>query len=135
MRTISQAMRYFQDEFIAASKIEDEVHMLTISVDPEFDRPEVLKGYAQELGADLDHWSFVTGDKQAITDFVVGGFKLAVGDKVEQEEPGVFDIAHSTKLALVDRHGGVRFFASTDGESLNELYHRLFPVLRAGPED
>jgi protein SCO1/2 len=130
---ISQSMVYFQDEYVRASKIEDQVHMLTVTVDPEYDTPERLKAYAGELGADLDHWTFITGDKKAITDFVVGGFKLAVGDKMEETEPGVFDIAHSTKLALVDRHGGVRFFSSTDGESLNELYHRLFPVMRAEP--
>lgn len=132
---ISQSMLHFHEQYIAASKIDDEVHMLTVSVDPEYDTPEVLAQYAKELGADLDSWTFVTGDKQAVTDFVVGGFKLAVGDKVEEAEPGVFDIAHSTKLALVDRHGGVRFFSATDGESLNELYHRLFPVMRAKAGD
>lgn len=131
---ISQSMLYFQEKFVASSKLEDEVHMLTVTVDPEFDRPEVLARYAQELGADLDHWSFVTGDEASINSFVVGGFKLAVGE-AKDVEPGVMDIAHSSKLALVDRHGGVRFFSSTDGESLNELYHRLFPVMRAEAQE
>jgi protein SCO1/2 len=129
---ISQSMLYFQEEFIAASKIDDEVHMLTVSVDPEFDRPQVLAQYAKELGADLDHWSFVTGESDAVNAFVVDGFKLAVGE-AKEDEPGVMDIAHSSKLALVDRNGDVRFFTGTDGESLNELYHRIFPVLRVEP--
>lgn len=129
---VSQAMLHFQSEFVAASRMEDEVHMLTVTVDPEYDRPEVLAAYAEKLGADLDHWTFVTGSKADIESFVVGGFKLAVGEREEQAgKPGVFDIAHSTKLAAVDRYGKVRHYASTDPESLNELYHRLFTILRA----
>src|SRR5438093_3514758 len=42
-------------------------HLLTISFDPEFDTPAVLKAYAQRFGADAAHWSFVTGDLIDIT--------------------------------------------------------------------
>ena len=127
---VSQAMLHFQDSFVKSSRMEEQVHMLTVTVDPEFDRPEVLAAYAEKLGADLDSWTFVTGTQADIEHFVVDGFKLAVGERTE-EAPGVFDIAHSTKLALVDRFGKVRFYTDTDPESLNEAYHRLFPILRA----
>lgn len=129
---VSQAMLHFDESFVSASRISDEVNLLTVTVDPEFDRPEVLKGYAEKLGADLSHWSFVTGSKAEIDDFVVGGFKLAVGErKPDAEDPSAFDISHSVKLAVVDRHGKVRHYASTDAESLNEMYHRLFAIMRA----
>lgn len=129
---ISQAMLHFEETFVRASRIHKDVNMLTITVDPEFDTPEVLAAYAKKLGAPEDDWTFVTGDKAEIEKFVVGGFKLAIGEPGElKDQPGVFDIAHSSKLALVDRFGKVRFYASTDPESLNELYHRSFTVLRA----
>ena len=37
-------------------------HLLTISFDPEFDTPEILKAYADRYKADPKHWSFLTGD-------------------------------------------------------------------------
>ncbi|KIG15016.1 Cytochrome oxidase biogenesis protein Sco1/SenC/PrrC, putative copper metallochaperone [Enhygromyxa salina] len=128
---ISRAMLSFQEQ-ISRSRLEEHVELLTITVDPEYDTPEVLAAYAASIGANLDNWRFVTGDKQAIEDFVVGGFKLAVGDaeQVADREPGVIDIAHSTKLALVDRYGNIRGYYSTDEDGLAELYHRTLRVIR-----
>ena len=125
---VSRAMLQFQDD-IARSKLSDHVELITITVDPEYDSPEVLAAYAETIGADLSNWRFVTGDEQAIEDLVVGGFKLAVGER-EEVEPGVFDIAHSTKLALVDRFGTVRGYYSIDPDGLAELYHRTLRVMR-----
>jgi protein SCO1/2 len=36
-------------------------HLLSISFDPEFDTPAVLKGYAKRYQYDTNHWSFATG--------------------------------------------------------------------------
>ena len=128
---ISRAMLSFQDQ-ITRSKLQDHVELLTVTVDPEYDTPEVLAAYAASLGADLENWRFLTGDSQAIQDFVVGGFKLAVGEakQAADEDPGVYDIAHSTKLALVDRYGNIRGYYSTDEDGLAELYHRTLRVIR-----
>jgi protein SCO1/2 len=46
-------------------------HLLTISFDPHFDTPSVLRGYAQSFQSDPERWNFVTGamvDIDAITD-------------------------------------------------------------------
>ena len=45
-------------------------------------------------------------------------------------EPGVYDIAHSTKLALVDRFGNIRGYYSIDNDGLAELYHRTVRTIR-----
>jgi len=45
--------------------------LLSISFDPEFDRPELLKSYAKRYQYDTNHWSFATGaliDIDAITE-------------------------------------------------------------------
>lgn len=36
-------------------------HLLSLSFDPEFDTPAVLKGYARRYDYDTNHWSFATG--------------------------------------------------------------------------
>jgi protein SCO1 len=125
---ISRSMLQFQEQ-IQRSKLDDRVELLTVTVDPITDTPEVLAAYAKELGADLDNWRFLTGDKPAIESFVIDGFKLAVGER-EDKAPGVYDIAHSTKLALVDRFGQIRGYYSTDEEGLAGLYHRTVRVIR-----
>lgn len=125
---VSRAMLMFQEQ-IERSKLSDRVELLTVTVDPETDTPEVLAAYAGELGADLDNWRFLTGDQAAIEAFVVDGFKLAVGER-EAKAPGVYDIAHSTKLALVDRFGNIRGYYSIDDDGLAELYHRTVRVIR-----
>ncbi|NVB36530.1 SCO family protein [Pseudenhygromyxa sp. WMMC2535] len=125
---VSRAMLSFQEQ-IDRSRLNDHVELLTVTVDPEYDTPEVLAAYAADIGADLENWRFLTADEQAIEDFVVGGFKLAVGER-EEVEPGVFDIAHSTKLALVDRFGNIRGYYAIDEDGLAELYHRTLRVMR-----
>jgi protein SCO1/2 len=125
---VSRAMLSFQEQ-ITRSRLDDRVELLTITVDPITDTPEVLAGYADSLGADLDNWRFLTGSPSSIESFVVDGFKLAVGER-EQVEPGVYDIAHSTKLALVDRFGHIRGYYSIDNDGLAELYHRTVRVIR-----
>ncbi|PRP98306.1 hypothetical protein ENSA5_30390 [Enhygromyxa salina] len=131
---ISGAMLSFQEQ-IDRSKLSDRVELLTVTVDPEYDTPEVLAAYADSLGADLDNWRFLTASQEAIEDFVVGGFKLAVGEPkvvagATAGDVGVFDIAHSSKLALVDRYGNIRGYYSIDEDGLAELYHRTLRVIR-----
>ena len=125
---VSRAMLMVQEQ-IARSRLSEHVEFVSVSVDPEYDTPEVLASYAAELGADTSNWRFVTGEQAQIEDFVVDGFKLAVGER-EELEAGVFDIAHSVKLALVDRFGNIRGYYSIDDEGLAELYHRTVRVMR-----
>ena len=42
-------------------------HLLTISFDPEFDSPVILKAYAERFGADPERWNFLTGDMTEIS--------------------------------------------------------------------
>jgi len=41
-------------------------HLLSVSIDPQFDRPEVLKEYAARNHADERHWTFATGTEEQI---------------------------------------------------------------------
>src|SRR5881227_3715982 len=57
-----------------------DVHLVSFSVDPERDTPEVLRGYAEKLRAEPKRWDFLTGPKSAIYDLSHNGFKLAISD-------------------------------------------------------
>ena len=51
------------------------VRLVSISVDPEHDTPEVLKEYARGIGANPARWTLVTGDPARVRALVVDGFK------------------------------------------------------------
>lgn len=100
-----------------------EVELVSVSVDPEHDTPEVLAGYARSVGAEHPRWRFVTGPKAEIQRLVEDGFRLGTSERTELPS-GLFDIAHSTKLVLVDEDGGVRGYYGLEPEAQDELYER-----------
>jgi protein SCO1 len=88
-----------------------DVRLVSISLDPEKDTPDVLRQYAERFKAGPD-WLFFTGDKAAIRTLSEKGFKLAAVEERNSPEP----IIHSTKLVLVDREGWVRGIYEAIGE-------------------
>lgn len=77
-------------------------YLLTVTTDPEIDSPKVLTAYAKRYGAELDTWSFLTGNATALKsvwqNFGVG---------VKRKGRGLVD--HTPLTAIVDRHGVLRF--------------------------
>jgi protein SCO1/2 len=71
--------------------------LLSISMDPDFDRPEVLKDYAARYGADEKDWSFATGNADQIS-FVAGLLGLYYA-----RENGL--ISHDFRTALIGPDG------------------------------
>lgn len=125
---ITKAMIDLQEKFTTFGH---DAHLVAFSVDPENDTPEVLARYAATVGADPERFRFVTGPREAMEALVVGGFKLAMDKPAPVPgQPSMIDIAHSTKLVLIDAEGGIRGFYSTDELGLDEIYHRTQHVLR-----
>lgn len=81
-----------------------DILLVSFSVDPANDTPEVLRAYAEKLHAQPNRWDFLTGPTDAIYALTRDGFKLAVSDG--SEETGI--PVHSTRVVLVDRHGVIR---------------------------
>lgn len=123
---ISRAMLSLQQRYLRDGV---DVELVSFSVDPENDTPAVLKTYADHLEADQSRWRFVTGPREAMERLVVGGFASAM-DKTSGPS-GMIDIAHTTKLVLIDYEGNVRGYYSSDDEmGLDEVFHRSQHVLR-----
>jgi protein SCO1/2 len=108
-----------------------DVHLVSFSVDPEKDSPEVLRSYADKLKAQPARWDFLTGSKSAIYDLTKNGFKLAVSDG--SEEAGV--PVHSTRVVLVDRHGEIRgYYEATEPDAITKLLADTNHLLREQPK-
>jgi protein SCO1/2 len=78
-----------------------EVKLVSVTVDPEYDTPEILKAYAEANFADPDRWKFLTGDKAVIEKLVTEGFMQHLSE--ENGEP-----IHGTMFLIVDGNGMVR---------------------------
>ncbi len=75
-------------------------HLLTISFDPAYDTPAVLKKYGKNYGADFSTWDFATDSLSTIT-------KLADGlDLTTQQDEGGL-IAHNLRTVLLDQKGNL----------------------------
>lgn len=123
---VTRAMGELRDRF---DRMDLDVDVVSFTVDPERDTPEVLRAYAEQAGADGERWRFVTGDTASVRKIVREGFKLGIGDREVAENGAMYDIAHSTKLALVDGAGGVRGFYDIEPEGLDEIFHRAQHVM------
>lgn len=96
----------------------DDVKILSHSVTPEIDTPQVLKAYATEKGVDDKKWNLVTGKKEDIY-YIARKSYLAVktGDPSQ-----LYDMVHTENFVLVDKKRRVRGFY--DGTSMEDM-HRL----------
>ncbi len=86
------------------------VEFVTISFDPEYDTPSVLKEYAEIRRLDTSNWIFLTGDK-AVTDQVIKdvGVVAVPSDSTEiSEDEMMYFYVHTDRIAVMDQHGKVR---------------------------
>jgi cytochrome oxidase Cu insertion factor (SCO1/SenC/PrrC family) len=108
-----------------------DVHLVSVSVDPAHDTPEILRGYAEKLHAQSQRWDFLTGSKSAIYDLSRNGFKLAVSDG--NSEAGT--PMHSTRVILVDRRGEIRgYYDATAPDAVTKLLADTNHLLREQPK-
>jgi protein SCO1/2/putative membrane protein len=100
----------------------EDVMLVSFTVDPENDMPSVLKGYAQQKGADPERWIFLT-DKTGKTDvlypLIVDSFKQGVRRAKESGEGPEYQASHSSRLIVVDAEGEFRGYV--DGTKPEEL--------------
>ncbi len=107
-----------------------DVHLVSFTVDPDKDTPEVLRGYAEKLLAQPSRWDFLTGPKSTIYNLSRNSFKLAVSDSSAETGTPV----HSTRMILVDRHGDIRgYYDATEADAMTKLLADTNHVLREQP--
>ena len=110
----------------AASVPSGEVNLVSVSVDPEKDTPEVLQAYAEKHEAG-PNWYFLTATRDDIHRLVKEGFQLVLDDSAKREANSVIPegqepIVHSNRFVLVDGKGRIRgYYNAFDAEELKQL--------------
>ena len=102
------------------------VRMVSLTVDPDHDTPEVLQKYAASFKAP-ERWLFLTGNKEALFRLSKEGFKLGV--EVNTQTDSIEPILHSTRFVLVDGLGRIRgYYDGFDEESMAKLKQDLMAI-------
>lgn len=103
-----------------------DIQIVSFSVDPEYDTPEVLREYADQYGADTDSWTFLTGyDFETIEELSIKSFKNLVAPAPE----GTDQITHGTGFFLVNPEGKViKKYDGVDSGGLDYIFRDLKKV-------
>ncbi|HET6244561.1 MAG: SCO family protein [Bacteroidetes bacterium] len=115
---MSAQMKRVNDNF----KDHQDIMLVSHSVMPEIDTPEVLQEYAQRYGALPGKWLFLTGDKKDIYALARQSY-FAVTTQGDGDE---HDFIHTENLILVDKEKRIRgFYDGTDKNDVNRLISEI----------
>jgi protein SCO1 len=113
---MSRQMESLQDALPPASRVK----LVTLTTDPDFDTPPVLKKYGERYGANSNRWTFLTGTKAEIAGLAGISLKLsAVPVKPEDRQNPADLFIHSTIFVIVDRHARLRRIFETEGDGVD----------------
>lgn len=89
------------------------VNTVSFTVNPDYDTPDVLSAYADQLKAKTDKWHFLTASYDEIKSIIINGFKMGDTEEI---------VFHSTRFALVDREMKIRgYYIGTEKEDVEKL--------------
>jgi len=110
MSKLQKRLRYMRDS----------THLVSFSVDPENDTPEVLNEYATKHGANHLRWRFLTGDLSVVKKAVVEGFKLPMDPETPIDDQ-LMNITHGNRFVLVDANLRIRGYYDPDEAGIQKL--------------
>lgn len=107
----------------------NKIEIISFTVDPDYDKPEILKEYAKSYQADLSNWTFLTGYQfETIKELSIGSFKTMLQEGSPENENDL--IAHGTSFFLVNPQGElIKKYDGMGPEQIDEIISDLRKVL------
>jgi protein SCO1/2 len=139
-----------------------DIRLVSVTVDPEHDTPEVLARYAERFHANPLRWLFLTGEERDVYSLAQDGFHLSAtvvpavaptpvsqafsggpgvpagpseGDRAPftADSPDTDALVHDARFALVDRMARIRgYYSSLDPEAVARLRDDVNTLLKEG---
>jgi len=108
-------------------KTNPDVMFLSHTIDFKYDRPYILKKYAQKLGAESPKWEFLYGTKDSVYTLAEKSYLVAVGEDSTAKDGYI----HQGYLVLVDKDRRIRgAYDGTKPEQVEQLKKDI-PILLA----
>lgn len=121
--TMHRNMKTIFDQF----KDNPDVMYLSHTIDFKYDKPSVLKKYAQKLGVDGGKWQFVWGTKDSVYKIAEKDYLVAVIEDSTAKDGYI----HQGWLVLIDKQKRIRgAYDGTDTKQIAQLMKDI-PVLLA----
>jgi cytochrome oxidase Cu insertion factor (SCO1/SenC/PrrC family) len=96
------------------------LRLVTLTTDPGYDSPEILKRYGEHFDADFNCWMFLTGTKAQIANLAAGSLKLGSTPIAPADQKNPADLfIHTTIFVLIDKHARMRGIYQTGGEDVD----------------
>lgn len=112
-----------------AFKGNDDVKILSHTVDPKKDTVQAMKEYSLRFDADPKQWMFLTGDKKKLYDMARYDYLVTAADSSATDIAA--DFIHTDRFVLVDRDGRIRgTYTGTDMGSVNQLIGDIKTLLQ-----
>lgn len=127
---LTATMSQVRDQLKQAKLLGEKAVLVSFTVDPEYDTPDALLTYGERFGATPSEWRFLTGDRQAIDELLIGGFKVGRPPPAPPRPGAQPAIVHTNRFALIDPKGQVRAMYNGDAldvASVVEEVRRLTP--------
>jgi protein SCO1/2 len=116
--TICPTMKKEMLRVYEAYKDNDEVGIISHTIDPEYDTVALLKDFAEKLDVKAPKWNFVTGEKEAIYELGQKGYMVTAME--DENEAGGY--LHSGAFVLVDKERKIRgVYDGTRSEEVDKL--------------
>ncbi|MBK6263611.1 SCO family protein [Marivirga sp. S37H4] len=116
--TICPTMKKEMLRVYEAYKDNDEVAIISHTIDPEYDTVALLKDFAERLDVEAPKWHFVTGEKEEIYELGQKGYMVTALED-ENEEGGFI---HSGAFILVDKERKIRgVYDGTQSSDVDQL--------------
>lgn len=108
----------------------DDVRILSFTVDPEVDTVQQLKRYADKHGANAKQWHFLTGEKAALYDLARTSFFVLKPAEAENQGDVGSDFIHTNNFVLVDKEMRIRgYYDGTSAKEVDKLIHDMEHLL------
>lgn len=85
---------------------QQDIHLVSLTVDPDSDSPERLAKFATQFGADTNRWLFLTGEKRVLHPLLEESFLVQRDQRLLGFVPGGF--SNTDRIAVMDNHGRLR---------------------------
>lgn len=97
----------------------DDIELVSFTVDPDYDTPEVLTDYGKSYDVDFSNWTFLTGyDFDTIKEISIKSFKSPLMEPLEGDD----QVTHGTRFYLVNPEGKVvKFYDGVDSTEMEAI--------------
>lgn len=97
------------NEIAKQDDLQDKLRILTMSFDPQFDTPEVMKEFKESLSSDdLIDWRFLTGASEQKIQPILDAYQQSVVRDANSDSEGRNKFSHILRVYLIDQQKRIR---------------------------